>query len=265
MHKSMYRWAVAVFLLPVVVAPALAAEMTAREVTQLLFKAEGHGTVDLSKKDLTFLDLSGIDFKHASFEGADMHGVILSDSNLQSANLKGVRLNLATLTRTNFTGANLEGASLLRVAFTESLDPRPKETPLFIGANLKGARLHSRLDYTDFTGADLSGAQFGPEDPKSELLLTSRPVMNGANFSRAKLKDASVRSTRLRFTRWVDADATGADFNGSDLTRADFTGASLAGADFTDAILYGVIFTGATGLDTAKGLDKAIDYDKAMR
>ena len=242
-----------------------AAEMTAREVTQLLFKAEGEGTVDLSKKDLTFLDLSGINFKHASFEGADLHGVVFSDSNLTGANLKNARLNLATLTRTNFSNANLEGASLLRVAFTASLDPRPAETPLFVGANLKGARLHSRLDYTDFTGADLSGAQFGPEDPKNELLLTARPVMNGANFSRAKLKDAGVRNTKLRFTRWVDADAGGADFTGSDLTNADFTGADVTGANFTNTILYGVNFTGARGLDTAKGLDKAIDYDKAMR
>ncbi len=246
-------------------APAVAAEMTAREVTQLLFKAEGQGTVDLSKKDLTFLDLSGINFKHASFEGADLHGVVFSDSNLEGANLKGVRLNLATLTRTNFTNANLEGASLLRVAFTASQEPRPSETPLFIGANLRGARLHSRLDYTDFTGADFSGANFGPEDPKNELLLTSRPVMNGSNFSRVKLTGASVRNTKLRFTRWVDADASGADFTGSDLTRADFTGADVTGADFSDAILYGAIFTGVRGLETAKGLDKAIDYDKAMR
>lgn len=245
--------------------PARAAEMTAREVTELLFKAEGQGTVDLSRKDLTFLDLSGINFKHANFEGADLHGVVFSDSNLEGANLKGVRLNLATVTRTNFTNANLEGASLLRVAFTASLDPRPAETPLFVGANLRGARLHSRFDYTDFTGADLSGAKFGPEDPKNELLLTSRPMMNGSNFSRAKLKDAGIRNTKLRFSRWVDADATGADFTGSDLTRADFTGADVTGADFTDAILYGVIFTGVRGLDTAKGLDKAIDYDKAMR
>ena len=258
MLSMLLGWAVMAF-------PALAAEMTAREVTEMLFKAEGEGTVDLSKKDLTFLDLSGINFKHASFEGADLHGVVFSDSNLSGANLKGVRLNLATVTRTNFSNANLEGASLLRVAFTASLEPRPAETPLFIGANLRGARLHSRLDYTDFTGADLSGAQFGPEDPKNELLLTARPVMNGANFSRAKLKEAGVRNTKLRFSRWVDADAVGADFTGSDLTNADFTGADVTGANFTNAILYGAKFTGARGLDTAKGLDKAIDYDKAMR
>lgn len=245
--------------------PAYAAEMTARQITELLFKADGVGTVDLSKKDLTFLDLSGINFKHASFEGSDLHGVIFSDSNLEGANLKGVRLNLATVTRTNFSNANLEGASLLRVAFTASLEPRPSETPLFVGANLKGARLHSRLDYTDFTGADLSGAQFGPEDPKNELLLTARPVMNGANFSRAKLTGAGVRNTKLRFSRWVDANAAGADFTGSDLTNADFTGADVTGANFTNSILYGAIFTGVRGLETANGLDKAVDYDKAMR
>lgn len=245
--------------------PADAAEMTARQVTELLFKAEGQGTVDLSKKDLSYLDLSGINFKRASFEGANLHGVVFTDSNLEGANLKDVVLNLSTLTRTNFSGANLEGASFLRIGFTASLEPRPSETPLFVGANLKHARLHSRLDYTDFTGADLTGAFFGPEDPKNELLLTARPIMNGANFTRAKLKDVTARNTRLRFARFVGADASHGDFSGSDLTRADFTGADITGAIFTNAILYGTIFTGARGLETAKGLDTAVDYDKAMR
>lgn len=245
--------------------PVGAADLTAREVTELLFKSRGEGNVDLSGKDLTFLDLSGIDFKQATFENSDLHGVVLSDSNLSGANLKGVRLNLATLTRTNLSGANLEGATLLRVAFTSSLEPRPRETPNFQRANLKGARLHSRLDYTDFSEADLSGAKFGPEDPKNELLLTARPVMNGANFSGAKLTNAAVRHTKLRFARFAGADAHGADFTGSDLTKVDFTGADLTDANFTDAILYGANFTGARGLASAKGLDRAVDYDKAMR
>jgi uncharacterized protein YjbI with pentapeptide repeats len=244
---------------------ALGADLTAREVTQLLFKSQGQGMVDLSKKDLTFLDLSGIDFKQASFEGSDLHGVVFSDSNLSGANLKGVTLNLATLTRTNLSNANLEGASLLRVAYTASMDPRPSETPSFKGANLRGARLHSRLDYTDFTGADLSGAKFGPEDPKNELLLTARPVMNGANFTGAKLTKAAVRHTWLRFARFVEADARDADFTGSDLTNADFTGADVTGADFSETNLYGANFSGALGLDTAKGLDRAVDFNKAMR
>lgn len=245
--------------------PASGAEMTAREVTELLFKAEGQGTVDLSHKDLAFLDLSGINFKQATFEGANLHGVVFTDSNLEGANLKGVVLNLATLSRTNFTNADLEGAQLLRVAFTSSLEPRPSETPRFNGANLKNARLHSRLDYTDFTGADLTGAKFGPEDPKNELLLTARPLMNGANFSNATLKNVSAANTKLRFARLVGANLTGADFSGSDLTRADFTGADVTGANFSNAILYGAIFTGARGLQAAKGLDSAIDYDKALQ
>lgn len=242
-----------------------AADLTARQVTELLFKSSGQGNVDLSKKDLTFLDLSGIDFKQATFENSDLHGVVFSDSNLSGANLKGVRLNLATLTRTNLNNANLEGASLLRVAFTSSLEPRPAETPTFKGANLKGARLHSRLDYTDFSDADLTDAKFGPEDPKNELLLTARPVMNGANFSGAKLTNATVRHTKLRFARFTGADAHGADFTGSDLTNVDFTGADVTDANFTDAILYGANFTSARGLASAKGLDRAVDYDKAMR
>lgn len=245
--------------------PGLAGEMTAREITEMFFKADGRGTIDLSKKDLTFLDLSDINFKGATLEGSDLHGAVLTDSNLQGANLKGTRLNLATLTRTNFTEANLEGASLLRAAFTASPDPRPRDTPVFVRANLKGARIHSRLDYTDFTGADLTGAQFGPEDPKNELLLTARTVLTGANFTGAKMSGASVPNSLLRFARFAGADLTGADFTGTDLARADLTGADVSGANFTRTNLYGTVLTGVIGLDTAKGLDQAIDYDKATR
>lgn len=261
----MRRWYLLMALCSLPITSAAAADLTAREVTELLFKSAPDTVVDLSHKDLSYVDLSGVNFKRASFEGSNLHGTVFSDSNLAGANLKGVVLNLATLTRTNFSGANLEGASLLRVAFTASLEPRPKETPVFVGANMKGARLHSRLDYTDFTGADLTGAKFGPEDPKNELLLTARPVMNGANFSKAKLTNVTARNTHLRFARMVDADLNGADFTGSDLTRVDFTGADVTGADFTGAVLYGAIFTGARGMDAAKGLDTAVDYDKVMR
>jgi uncharacterized protein YjbI with pentapeptide repeats len=262
-HRGLHAWGIAALAL--FTGPAEAAEMTAREVTELLFKAEGQGTIDLSKKDLAFLDLSGINFKRVNFEGANLHGVVFSDSNLEGANLKGAVLNLATLSRTNFTNADLEGASLLRVAFTASLEPRPGEAPRFTGANLKKARLHSRLDYTDFTGADLTGAKFGPEDPKNELLLTARPVMNGANFTNAILKDVVAANTKLRFARMAGADLTRTDFTGSDLTRVDFTGADVSGANFSNAILYGANFSGVRGLDTAKGLDSAIDYDKALQ
>ena len=245
---------------------ASAAEMTARQVTELFFKAEGRGTIDLSKKDLTFLDLSGINFKGASLEGADLHGAILSDSNLQGANLKGARLNLATVTRANFTGANLEGASILKAAFTGSLEPSPRETPLFAGANLRNARIYSRFDYTDFTGADMSGAYFGPEDRKGELqLLTLRPILDGANLSRVKLTNAVIRYTQMRFVRLVDADLSNADLTGTDLSRADLTGADVTGVNFTQANLYGTVLTGVRGLDAAKGLDHAIDFDKAIR
>lgn len=235
--------------------PVSAADLTARQVTEMLFSAEGKGTIDLSSKDLSFLDLSGINFKSASFQGSNLHGVVFTDSNLEGANLKEAVLNLSTLTRANFSGANLEGASLLRVGFTASLEPKPADTPRFVGANLRAARLHSRLDYTDFTDADLTDARFGPEDPKNELLLTARPVMNGANFTRAKMRNVMAQNTMLKFARLVGADVSGADFSGADLTRADFTDADVTGANFTGAILYGIDFTGAKGLDTAKGLD----------
>lgn len=244
---------------------ALAADLTAREVTQLLFAPDKPDATRLSERDLSYLDLSGLDFKAASLRGANLHGTILSDSRLTGTDLRGANLNLTTLTRTDFTNANLEGASLVGIAFTASTEARPRETPKFAGANLRSARLHARFDYTDFSGADLSNAVFGPEYPLDDRMWGARPVFSGADFSRATLRGARVRNTLMRFARFNDADLQGADFSRSDLSKADLTGADVSGADFTRTKLYGALLTGVRGLDSAKGLDHAIDFAETIR
>lgn len=244
---------------------ARAADLTARDVTQMLFNAPGRGDARLAGKDLSFLDLSGLDFKGAQLRGANLHGTVLSESQLDGADLKGCNLNLSTVARTDFSNANLEGASLVGLAYTSNPEPRPREAPRFSGANLSGARLHSRFDYADFSGANLSNAIFGPEQPKNERMWAVRPLMNGANLSGASLRGARVRNVLLQFARLIDADLRDTDFTRSDLSRADLSGADVSGADFTRANLYGTVLRGVRGLEDAKGLDEAIDFDQAIR
>ncbi len=59
---------------------AHAADVTAREITEQLFRAAG--PVDLSGRDLEGLDLSLIDFKKSRLSKANMFGVNLTGSNL---------------------------------------------------------------------------------------------------------------------------------------------------------------------------------------
>ena len=82
-----------------------AADMTARQVTQLLFATAAGSTPDLSNKDLSGLDLSGLDFKKARLDGVNFYGADLSGANLSGASLKSARLDRATLIGANFSSA----------------------------------------------------------------------------------------------------------------------------------------------------------------
>ena len=62
-------------ILPNTPSPLQAADLTAREVSEVFHKAKMGERVDLSGKDLSFLDLAGIDFKGAVMSGA-MLGLI---------------------------------------------------------------------------------------------------------------------------------------------------------------------------------------------
>lgn len=256
---------VAACLIGIAPASGTAADLTAREVTQMFFEAKGENDVVLSGKDLSFLDLSGLNFKAADLQGSNLHGTVLSESQLQGVNLKGANLDLTTLTRTNFSNANLEGASLLSVAFTTIPEPSPRETPIFTGANLKGAHIYARLDYADFSGADLSNVRFGPEPPRDARSIVNRPLLNGANFSGAKLQGAIARNVLLRFANFSGADLRDADLSYSDLSQADLTNADVSGANFTGTKLYGARLGSVQGLHSVKGLDAAIDLNSAIR
>src|SRR5262245_32251095 len=78
-------------------APAGAADLTARQVTELLYKAPFGSKPELASKDLSNLDLAGLDFKSARLAGSDLYGADLTGANLAGADLKGARLDRATL------------------------------------------------------------------------------------------------------------------------------------------------------------------------
>ena len=58
-----------------------AAELTRPQVEQLLAKADAQHPADLRRKDLTDLDLSGLDFRHADLWGADLRRSNFNDTN----------------------------------------------------------------------------------------------------------------------------------------------------------------------------------------
>lgn len=237
----------------IVPATAQTADMTAREVTTILFEAQP-GAVDLSGRSLSNLDLSGLDFKRARLAKVDLFGSDLAESDLSEADLAGARLDRTTLTRARFTGADLTGATILRPNIFASLEVTGTEQPDFSKARMAGAKLAGRFDRVSFAGADLSNAVFAAEPRENETLITPRTELAGCDFSGAKLQNADLGFNDLRFARFVNADVRGASFVEANLEGANFSGADVTGADFTNAKLSDARFEGATGLDVAKGL-----------
>lgn len=243
---------------------AMAADISAREVAEALFKSAQDAPADLSDRSLAGLDLAGLDFKGARLTGSDLFGADLTRTRLNGANLEGAKLDRATVSYTDFSGAKMKGATLRSLTVFSDLEPNPREAPRFKGTDLSGAEIIARLDGADFRGANLTGARIKPQPPSWGAFIP-RAVLVGADFSSANLTRLEVRKAVLRFARFVDADLSGADFRDCDLSGADFSGAELAGADFTGTNLDGAIFHGAKGFDRAKGLADAVNAERTIR
>jgi uncharacterized protein YjbI with pentapeptide repeats len=244
--------------------PAAAAKLTARDITERLFKAAPGSRPDLQRLSLTRLDLAELDFKHANLAGADLYGADISRANLGGVSLVGALLDSATITSTDFSGADLTDARILRPTIFTTLDVETSEAPKFTGAKLVRFRSDGWLDRADFSGADLTGAILGRSAVR-EPSVNAPASLVSANFTRAILKDAKLPNTSLAYARFIDADLSGTNLRGSNLTKADFTGANLAGADFTGANLDEADLRGARGLDQAIGLASATNYDRTKR
>ena len=245
--------------------PAQCSDFTAREVTQAVFKSDVAKPVDYSGKDLSYLDLAGLDFKHAILVKTNLYGVDLSSANLAGANLSGARLDRATVVKADFSGANMEGATILKASVFSSAAFDHADAPKFNGANLRSSRISARLDGANFRGADMSHAKIGPFDMSGEAGMAPSSFMMGADFSGATMGGTEIRNVNFTFARFVGTDLRSAKLLGLELINADLTGADLTGADVTGTNFDGAILTGAKGLDKVTGLQTAKNFDKAVR
>jgi uncharacterized protein YjbI with pentapeptide repeats len=244
------------------------ADFTAREITLQLFKAKPGERPDYAGRDLTYLDLSGLDFKQARLSRTDLYGVDFTGSDLKGADISNARLDRAVLIRADLSGANLRGTTIFRPTVYSDMQNSYADAPRFAGANLVGIRVQADLSGSDFRGADLTDADFSPLEARpgqGTLVTLAKNVLKSCNFSGAILRRADFTRSVLTFSSMVGADLTGAKLSEADLSKVDFSGATLSNADVTGADFDGANLVGVKGLETVKGLDQAVNLDKAFR
>ena len=248
--------------------PMKGADFTARDISATLFKAKAGEPVDYSHHKLMYLDLAGFDFKGAKLAHSDLFAVDLTGANLRGADLSNTRLDRAVLIHTDLAGANLSGATILRPTIYTDLEENLADAPSFAGANLRGIRVMAKMSGADFHGADLTGADLSPLEGRpgqGTITTLAKNVLKSCDFSRAIMQGVNLDRAVLAFSRFVGADLRDANLTGADLSRADLTGADLTGANLTGADLDGAVLLGVKGLDTAKGLSTALNFDKTIR
>jgi uncharacterized protein YjbI with pentapeptide repeats len=239
-------------LLLLIALPAAGGKLTSQDVRDGLARATSAHPANFSGQSLEKLDLSGFNFAGANLAGANLFGAKLVDADFTGANLVGANLNLAWVIHANFTRANLAHASLQGLVVSTGLETSATQAPIFAGANLSGARITARLNYSDARGAKFTGASMGADIKNQSMGLMradlSSARLDGADFSGADLSRALIRFAKLRGARFTGANLQMADLSGADLSGADLTGANVAGADFG-----GVLLGGAKGLNEMKG------------
>ena len=211
---------------------------------------------NLSRANLSLLDLRGQDFSTLEMSGVNLIGSNLAGANFRSANLEGADLR----------GANLEGADLsyvnlrrTRIDGAIALDPQilliwqvinqGAESQILQSADLSSANLKdvnfSEVDLREvnFQGADLTGANLSHADLSGANLQNAS--LSRANLENATLNQAQLVGTNLSAANLNQANLDQAYFLSADLTRATLQNASLRNANLTDANLEGADLTGA--------------------
>lgn len=242
-------------------------DMSVRDISAALFKAKPDEPVDLSGRNLAYLDLAGLNFKGAKLRGADLYGVDFTSVNLRGTDLADTRLDRSVLIRADLAGANLSGATILRPTIYTDLTNNPADAPRFSGANLTGVRVHANLSGADFHAADLSGADFSPLNARKREGVISALADNklvGCDFTHAIMRGTDLTGADLTFAHLKGADLTGANLSHANLSRADLSGADLTDADLTGADLDGANLLGVKGLDTVKGLRAALNFNTTI-
>ncbi|MEM1279292.1 MAG: pentapeptide repeat-containing protein [Cyanobacteria bacterium P01_H01_bin.152] len=172
---------------------------------------------ELSRTNLSNLDLSGIDFERANFAGS-----VFSKTNFKGANLSSANFSNSEFYRTNFEGVNLSGSRFHRSNFfvTEFKDATAKS---WLAGN----------DFWDFL--------ISPSESKSNALDVdfSRSNFHLVNFGDCKLGACIFSGCRFTEVSLRNSDFSGSLFHNADLRKTTFYSVNVSHSEFFRANLKG--------------------------
>lgn len=172
---------------------------------KLLELAKANQTLD--NVDLTFADLSDLDFSNLCIDGALIEYAKVIGTKFRNTKMKEVVLTHAEVRDSVFDGADLESANLGFAKITSST---------FIAANLNAAVL---------ADVEVEGGSF------------TRAVLGGMHTKRMKMKGVDLSEIRAPRAMFVESVFNEVKLDGSDLTDATVTQCQFDDCSFEACIL----------------------------
>lgn len=229
-------------------------EFTKSDITRASIEAgiaalAAGATLDLSGKRINGVDLSGLDLTRTKLTSARINGC-----NFKGANLSGVSMDGAWALKSDFTTAKFIGTSLFQ---TQMMDAK------LDGADFSNAMVGADMSRASLVNAIFNDAMLAP-DLTNQSMGLMRGVLKSAKLDGASFKGANLRRSAFEFASLRGADFEGADLEGSEMSGADLTGANVKNANFAKADINGAKLLELRGRDSARGLDSAVNRDKAF-
>lgn len=234
--------------------------------------------MDLSGVNLTNANLSRVRGTHVDFTGTIANGAkfdkaqLGEDSRFEGTMLVGASFKNATLHNVtfdmmrNFSNPEQKSAPNHNRTDASYADfSNAKITNSKIGMNvmhdlnLRHANfIGTTFGLTNFSGSDLSQANFSNNQSLSKVKFTPETILNHVDFTRANLSGCSLEGLKLQ----------GAHFEDTNLQFVSFAGTDLSGATLkvsTPELLKGTSFRGANlqGLVADRSNLKGISFSEA--
>jgi len=225
---------------------------------------------DLSKTDLSKINLTGQDLSGANLSGQDLRkinftGTILRGANLSFTDLSGQNLSGKDLRGINFHRANLENTNLTNITISKVIqvfEPNPTNPKC---GHLSDSFLNSiRIEKclidvmknesirTDFSNANLNGATISLHGTDSFISFVdfSDADMSGIEFLDLEFRGCKFNETNLSNSIMSNTSFIFCDFSNAKLNNSEFFTTAFQDVSFRNAEIIDVYFKSSLFIDT---------------